>query len=374
MPTSIRKADDIQDVLRLASARRELVILVTPYLRYESTFMGIQDGEVHVLATMSREDALYGLRSHALKIRFPQGLGFYEAEVSVKGLGMLEGRRTLRFSLPKQLKENDQRVAYRVERVGRVTVTFTTRKHQLVQGSLTNLSTSGARLHAERDLPSEDLDVGDRLQLSVPLDADLRFDASVTVRHVQMRTFGVEFTPALTPDVLDPLSRWIFVRREEERERLVSRLELAAPGNRPAGTPIPREGIVLVSQDAALEDVLREALRPLQPLARVSPAAQAFKEALQAHPSLIIFHVAALNLDARRRLRALADVAHGKAPSLLLGTSVDGSDLFELAGELKVSSALGWHEGRAAFLERLARGIIRRHQGLEDAPLAPAEP
>ena len=56
--------------------------------------MALQDGELHIQATMSRDDATFGLRGPGLKIRFPDGLGFYEAAVEVLGLGILEGRRT----------------------------------------------------------------------------------------------------------------------------------------------------------------------------------------------------------------------------------------------------------------------------------------
>lgn len=372
MPALRRKSDEILHLLQLACARRELLILATPYLRYESTFLAIQDGEVHVLATMSREDAQYGLRSGGLKIRFPHGLGFFEAEVEARGMGMVEGRRTLRLSLPRQLKESDQRVAYRVEQVGRVTLTFTSRRQDLLTATLTDLSTTGARFHTSRDVRPEDLEVGDRILLTVPLEEELRFDTPALVRHMSLRTLGVEFQPPLPEAVLQPLSRWVFLRREEARERLASRLELAPVASRPA-PGIPSRGIILAGSDETMAAEVRAALGPDQPFAQVPLALQPLKDALQVQPELLIVHIPGLGLDFRRRLKPLLELVHGHTPVLLLGTDVDGADLFDLAGELRASSALVWSTSRAVFLERLVRGIIRRHKGLDDGPFAPQE-
>ena len=40
-----------------------MLILVTPYLRFESTFVAMEKDELLVQATMNREDAVYGLRT-----------------------------------------------------------------------------------------------------------------------------------------------------------------------------------------------------------------------------------------------------------------------------------------------------------------------
>ena len=150
MATTIKKREEILEVLTKACARRELLILVTPFLRFESSFVAVQGEELHVLATMSREDAVYGLRVPDLKLRFPHGLGFFEGAVGHLGLGLHEGRHTVKLSIPRALKENDQRGAYRVERVGRVPVTFGTPKANILLASLVDISVTGAQLHAQR--------------------------------------------------------------------------------------------------------------------------------------------------------------------------------------------------------------------------------
>ncbi len=142
-----------------------------------------------------------------------------------------------------------------------------------------------------------------------------------------------------------------------------------AANPRPAGPT----GILLVSSDAGLEEALKEFLSPIKNLVRLPLSAQPIKDALASSPPLVIFHVGSTSLDERRRLKALVELVSGRAPILLLGTQVDGTTLFDLSGELKVSSAMVWNPSRGLFLQRLAQGIIRRHTHGGDSPMAPAE-
>ena len=373
MATTIKKHEEILEILRAACDRRELLILATPYLRFESSFVTVLGEELHVLATMSREDAVYGLRAPELKIRFPHGLGFYEAEVASIGLGLHEGRRTVRVSIPKVIKENDQRVAYRVERVGRVPVTFGTPKANLHVAGLVDISTSGAQFHAQREVPTAEVGPGDRIVLDIPLSDQISIHTGAIVRHLSGRRIGVQFTPKLPPDIEEPLSRWVFLGREEERERAARRMETGnAPGLR-MGTQVPELSILLVSLDASLESTLRELLKDIRPLIRLAPAVQELKEALLAKPSLVLFHIDGSGLDERRRMKTLTEIAQRKVPILLLGTRVDGATLFELSSEWKASSAMAWSPERATFFQRLVQGILRRHAAGGDSPMAPRE-
>jgi hypothetical protein len=128
-----------------------------------------------------------------------------------------------------------------------------------------------------------------------------------------------------------------------------------------------------VSTDPALEEALGEFLTPIQPLVRLPLAAQSLKDALAAGPPLAIFHVNGTNLDERRRLKTLAELANGRVPVLILGTQVEGSSLFDLVGDWKASSAMVWSPSRGLFLQRLAQGIIRRNTHGGDSPMAPQE-
>ena len=333
----------------------------------------MQEDELHVLATMSREDAVYGLRTSELTIRFPYGLGFYEAPTESLGLGLFEGRRTVRISIPKLIKDSDQRVAYRVERVGRVMVTFSTPKANLHTASLVNISTTGAQLHSQQDISLEELRTGDRIELDIPLSEVIKIHSGATARHFSNRRIGVQFTPRLPQTIEEPLSRWIFLRREEERERLARHLDMAGNPAPQAGASIPERGILFVSPDEALAEVLRENLRDFRPVFRLAPTAQGLKDALQGRPSLTIFHIQETGLDMRRRMKTLVEIAQRKTPTLLLGTGVDGTSLFELSSEWKTSSAMAWSLERATFFQRLTQGIIRRYSEGGDSPMAPME-
>jgi len=373
LATTIRKHEEILAILATACSHRELLILATPYLRFESSFVALQGEELHVMATMSREDAVYGLRAPDLKIRFPHGLGFYEAAVTSLGLGLHEGKHTVRVSIPKAIMENDQRVAYRVERVGRVPVTFGTPKANLHVAGLVDISTSGAQLHAQREVPPGEAAPGDRIVLDIPLSDQINIHSEATIRHLSGQRIGVQFTPRLPPDIQEPLSRWVFLRREEERERAARHLEAVNAPELRTGTLVPEQCILLVSPDASLEGSLRELLKDTRPLIRLAPAVQELKEALLGKPSLVLFHVDGAGLDERRRMKTLTELAQRKVPILLLGTRVEGAALFELAGEWKASSAMVWSPERATFFQRLVQGILRRHAAGGDSPMAPRE-
>ncbi|HNX93932.1 MAG TPA: PilZ domain-containing protein [Holophaga sp.] len=373
MATTLKKPELIREVLTQACEHREMLILATPFLRFSSNFIALEGDVIHVRATMSREDALYALRGSDLMMRFPNGLGFYEAPVQAVGIGLREGQHSVRLSIPKTLNENDQRVAYRVERVGRVSATFSTPQHAIHVGSLADLSVTGARVHVQRDIKPEDLSVGDLIHLDIPL-PEIPIQTRAIVRHVQVRQLGLEFKPALPLDVEQPLSRWIFAKREEERERAAQRLEQSPAIEIRSASRLPQMGILLVTSDDALEAALRGSLEGLPDLIRLNPTLQALKEGLAAHPVLAIFHLPSLSLDERRRAKALTEAARRFCPTLLLGTNVDGAELFELAHEWKASSALAWAPERSLFLHRLAHGIIRRHAAGGESPMAPQEP
>jgi hypothetical protein len=371
--TVIKKPEEIRDVLAKACERREMLILATPFLRFESSFVALEAESFHVLATMGREDATYGLRGPDLKMRFPDGLGFFEAPVEALGIDLREGRRTVRLALPKVLRENDQRVGYRVERVGRVTVTFATPHNNIFASSLVDLSISGAKLHTQRDLPTGEILVGDKILLDIPLSEDIQVHTAAQVRHLQTRQVGLEFVPELPPSIAEPLSKWVFLKREEERERAALRLEQSHAVDYRQGTLVPEGGILLISADASLEVPLQTCLQELRSLTRIAPVAQDLKEAMFSRPALAILHLQGTGLDEKRRMKTLVEMALRKIPVLLLGTSVDGASLFELASEWRASSALVWSPDRSTFLQRLVQGIIRRHAKGGDSPMAPRE-
>ncbi|GLH74108.1 hypothetical protein GETHLI_26100 [Geothrix limicola] len=371
----IRNAETIADIFKRACERRELLILVTPYLRFESSFVKVDGSEVQVVATMGREDATYGLRNAGLKMRFPNGVSFLEAPTELKGFGMIDGRRTLRLSVPDALHEEDHRGAYRVDRVGRVPVTFSTPKFDLVMGLLVDVSTTGGRIYSNRDFQEGELMVGQEMAVTIPLTDQIRINTKVVLRHVHGRAFGVEYRPQLDDAVLNPLSRWVFEKREEDLERIsrrgVDTGTSAGPGRVAAGRPT---GLLLVSGDAALETALQALLGGLQPLTRIPPTMAALKEALNQKPALVLYHVPTLSLDERRRLKPMVETLQGRVPLMLLGTGMEGGPLLELGSELKASVSIVFNPERATFFQRLVQGVLRRTYEGGESPMAPMEP
>ena len=371
----IRNPEVIAEIFLRACERRELLILVTPYLRFESSFLRVEGGDLHVAATMGREDAVFGLRSEDLKIRFPHGVSFLEAATQLKGFGMVDGRRTLRITLPAILQEEDHRGSYRVDRVGRVLVTFSTPKFDLLTGTLVDISTTGARIFSTRDFGEGELQVGEDMAITVQLTDLIRINTRVKLRHVRNRTFGVEYRPQLDDHILHPLSRWVFERREEDLDQIARRgVETAAAPEVGRLVNRPPTGLVLVSADAALDATLQDLLGGLQPLTRIAPTMAALRQAYNQRPALVLYHVPNLSLDTRRRLKPMVESLQGRVPFLLLGTLVDGGALLELGSELRAAVSIVFNPERGTFFQRLVQGVLRRTYEGGESPMVPVDP
>lgn len=354
----IRNPDAVLAALRSACEHREILILVTPYLRFETTFQRLDPDAIHVAATMAYEDALYGLKSPDLRMRFPNLHVFLDAPTKLLGLGMDKGRRTLRLAIPKVLEEDEQRRGYRVERVGRVNVTFSTRRYDLISGTLVNISTGGVRLMALRDFEDGEVDEGDVLAITVPLNADIHINVRAVVRYSSGRALGLEFRPPLEGYLLERLARWVFQRREEDIVRSQARPALGGE----ATAQRLHQGLVLVGGDEGLRDRLAAWLTDLPEVTRLAPNVQALKEVDLQSQILLLFHLPSLGLDERRRLKTLVEPFMGRIPFLLLATGeVDGGVLSELGSEVKAAAVFKLGENPSPIFRRLVQGIFRRH-------------
>lgn len=370
---NIRNPETVREALRQVCERGELLILVTPYLRFESTFLRLDPDAIHVAASMSREDAQFGLRSPDLRMRFPYGFTFVEGATAVLGMGMVRGRPSLKLGIPASLEDEDHRGAYRAERVGRVPVTFSTRKYDLLNGNLVNISTTGARIYAMRDFEEGEVQIEDAVMATIPLEPQIHFNGKCVVRYVHGRSLGVEFRPRLESPLLDHLSRWVFQKREEDRSRSV-RADLAPASEVHAPAPgTHTEGLVLVSSFPPLEDRLRELLAELPELRRIPPTTQALKDLGQLGRCLLLLHVTSFGMDERKRLRTLAEPLAGRVPFVLLGTEVESGPLQQLGNELKAAGSYVLGPNPGTFFPRLLQGILRRHFEGGEGLLAPRE-
>ena len=342
--------DEIRRILAGACFNRELLVLTLPDQRFESHFIHLDAGALHVAPSMSGEDVLNKLREADLGLRFPSGSRFLEGRTRLLGHGMAQGRRTLRLAIPEALQDDELRRGHRVTRPGRVEVSFRTLCAGTRTGVLMDISTGGLRLQTlGGDLEAE-LGPDDAVALTVPLEPTLRFEARGVVRWVAGRNAGLAFEPALERATLAALSRWVFQRREAHRGQ---------PGE---VLPAPAGELLVVSGSAALEAPLRSALGDLGAVVRTGGALQDLREALARDPAIVLLHVADAGLDDRRRLKALAEAVAGRCPALLLGTDLEPARLHALAGELGLQHAFGFRPNVGPFLNRLVRGLLRRDE------------
>ncbi|MBK8790763.1 MAG: hypothetical protein IPO28_11500 [Holophagaceae bacterium] len=238
-----------------------------------------------------------------------------------------------------------------------------------------NISTTGARIYSSRDFLEGNWSRGRDMAVTIQVTDQIRINTKVKLRHVQGRTFGVEYRPQLDEQVLPLLSRWVFEKREEDLERIAQRgVETSAPSGSTKVVPARPAGLVLVSGDAALEETLQGLLGGLQPLKRVPPTMAALKDALNLRPALVLYHLPSLSLDERRRLKPMVESIQGRVPFLLLGTGVEGGALLELGTELKAAVSIVFNPERGTFFQRLVQGVLRRTYEGGESPMAPMEP
>ena len=362
MEQSIRNEGHIREILDHVCSRGELLILTTPYMRFESTFLRLEENLFHAHASMELEDAKYGLRSPDLKIRFPYGQYFYEGATRLLGLGRAKGRTSLQLALPPSLEDGDYRGAYRAERVGRVPVTFSTRKYELLAGTLVNISTSGVRLFLSRNYEEDELLVDDLTHVAFSLSDDIRINTKVKVRYIREKVFGGEFRPPLEGPLLDSLARWIFNKREEE---LLAHSRLSAASEQ--GKPEPRAALrnaelILISSSAALGEQLGALLPAELPrLKRFAPNIQSVKELGIGQQAMVLLHVDSASWETRKRIKALAEALPPALPFVLIGTDLDSGVLFKMSAELKAAWAYPLPPNPGSIFPRLLQGIFRKH-------------
>lgn len=356
---------EIRRILARACELRELLMLVTPYMRFASNFVALEGDVAHARVTMGAEESMYGLRSPDLRIRFPEGVHFLEGRTRLLGFGLWEGRRTLRLALPKALQDDDQRQAHRVSRMPRVEATLSTPRYEFRSASIANISVTGACLQVAFEAGDAPLNVGDIVAVSLPLEDALRVDGRAVICWTEGRQVGLKFDPPLGGQTLPLLSRWIFMKREEEKNRVEALKDVTgASAANPSQASGARAPLLLLSASEAVEGLLKEAL-PETPFQRIPATGAALKDFLKEHPQppVLLFHVFSTGLDDRRRLKGLLDIAGTKAPFVLLGTLPDPAPLFDLGTELKAAAVYDLGSRPGPFLQRLIQGILRRHRG-----------
>ena len=353
---SIRKEEAIREVLRNACARKEIAILATPYMRFETCFIRLEESRIHCHANMSLEEAKFGLRSPELKVRFPSGHHFYEGAVKLLGLGRAEGKPTLVLELPSVLEDGEARRAHRVNRVGRISITFNTRKYQLLVGSLMNISTTGLRMFLGGQYEDGEIRVDDVIHVAFSLTETIKLNVKVKIRYLKENTVGAEFKPPLTGELLERLSRWCFQKREETVV-----LEQAATIQTERSVAANGAELILVSGSNDLA-VQLSAILPadLPPLRRIPPTIQAIRDLGSAPKTLVLFHVDSPSWETRKRIKTLGEALPPAMPFVLIGTGLETSQLFDLGSEMQAAWTYTLPETIGTLFPRLLQGICRK--------------
>jgi len=368
-----KNKDEIRAIFESACAKREMLLFITPYMRLEADFARLEANVIHAEMTEDKASALHWLRNADVTIRFPHGIDSLDAPVNFVEFEIDGAKSTIKFSLPPYIHSNDDRKAPRVEPSSPTNITFATPNHDIIEAHLVDLSISGARLTAKSVLTSGVLRIHDIVHLTIPLSNKAIVHGTAVVRHLSERTFGVEFKPPLSDSDLDTLSHWVFMKREEDRERMESKQYLKVMAAMEAAekeTHQPIGGILFMTHEEAIASTIKKLLSEHKHFYCEQPALQPLKDALDKSPHIVILHVVDCSADERYRLKTLVDSVPEKLPVILLGTDVNPESLSELGIELKVTASVSWTPEKATFLQRLVLGILRSRYRQDETPPA----
>jgi hypothetical protein len=367
---------EIQAIFKEACNRRESLIFVTPYLRFESNFVHLDGNEVHARVTMGRGEALTALSVVDLKLRFPYGFSFLESPAKLIGPGLYEGMRTVRFLLPAMLYEHDDRKSFRVDRgVGSIIATIGPPNNDIVDASVEDISAYGAKLSARDGSSGAAIKTNDKISLTIPIPGVVTINATAIVRYMDNRIFGVEYLHRLPASTMDPLASWIFIKQEEQRERIGLRMNQGAADGEVTVSAPPKDegGVLIITSDVKVGEELEVLLSDDRNIHRAQHTAGSLKKMLEKKPHLAILHIAENNLEVRRLLKSLIGIIPEELPVLLLGTDVDSEDLSELGQEWKAASSIAYTRERGILIQRLVLGMMRKHYGQGESPMVPKD-
>jgi hypothetical protein len=323
--------------------------------------MEIVNGELRVRATMSREAARHALGQQPLKLRFPWGLTFMGGLTHVLGYEQGEQRRTLRLAIPDRLEPDEQREAYRLDRVGRCQGALGSQAGNLLRISLENLSTLGAGVFCMEPIPTDGFQTGRMLSISLSLDQGPSLRLEARVCHSQGQYLGLKFDPISLVGSAIQIQEWMAPRIEEARRHWENRAELRARAEQAAKPKLPPKGILLVSRDALLAAEIAHALEGLHELRSAPPVMGPFKEALQPPPILLLVDTVGTDGEERHRLRSLLEAQPPGCPILVLGRGGEAEAWRPLVTDLKARLYITWNPEQATFFRRLVQGLTRRH-------------
>ena len=362
LDTNIRNPDAIREVFKHACYRRGSGILITLYAKFECTFIWLDQDVIHLIANITREDVDFSLKSPDLKLRFAHADTVLSGSTKLLGIGMVQGRKTLRMAMPEVLETNDFRESYRVERVGRVVITFSSRKYELLNGKLINISPTGARFMALKEFEEGDVRPEDTIHVTIPLTQEITIVSKAKVRNVKEQFVGLEFKPKLDGKVLEYLTKWVAMKKAETLQGVdeTDKDQPATSVHQEYLIPMGNDPIIaLVGASSELAMALQPMLSGLPPLHRFSANVQTMKAIAYMPNSLVLYYVSSADYEVRKRARLLLEPLHGKVPFILLGTTLDKTALQEMGGELRAASVYSIQPTGNLLFPRVVAGIMR---------------
>jgi hypothetical protein len=364
--------EEIRSIFEGLCAHKEPLFFVGQYMTFESNFVHFDGEEVYAARIGGGEDALRLLGTSDLMLRFPYHLDFLEANTQYLGLEEHDGKRAIKFALPDSLSSKCVRRSPRIGNLGKAHATFTLKSRRLVRGNMENISLGGARFAMNEDMPANELNINDRIMLTVELPENLSISNYANVRYKEYRSYGVEFRPELSESDATALSDWVFKKQERERELLASRDDLSDQAADAAAEKAKHRvqgGILLVTRNARLDLGLEDLLLDSKKLYRVPPSEAVMNLALSKNPYVAILHLSSNDAAERQLLKKLAENIPEDMPILMLATNNLNETLTETSRECKASYSMQWEPSKALFLHRLVLGILRKHYGHSESPV-----
>ncbi|WP_005032983.1 hypothetical protein [Holophaga foetida] len=352
------------EVLSELCERKAAMLLATPYLSFESRFLDRDGDKLRIRASMGREVAQNTLAKHPLRLRFPWELTIYSGITRILDYEQEEHRRTLVVSVPEVLGVDEQRRAYRAERMARSRGSMGSIAGggvSIQSFGLENLSVLGAGVFLKDFRNTESWLPGSIVQTSLELDGGPSFSTSARICHSSGPYLGLEFQPPLEEPTLSLVNLWVEGRRAEAQRLWDSRTEIRAQAKEAAKPKAPPAGLLLLSTDPHLGPQVEAALEGMHEL-RVVPAVMTpYRTALTQPPLLLLLDTAGMGSEERRRTKALLEAQPPGCPILVVGRDPESDQARTLAMELKQASFLEWNPGKGASLRILTQGLIRKH-------------
>jgi hypothetical protein len=345
-------------ILQELCDRRQHLLLSTPYLNFEARFLERKDQELRLRVMLGKEAVKHALTPNPLRIRLAWALTFYAGATHILGYEQEENRRVLRVQVPETLELNEQRRAFRVERVGRSIGAISSTEGIILRVSLENLSRSGAGIFALEPLPSDVFRAARFIDLSLPLDQGPSLNLHGRICHVDGQSLGLAFHPPATGTELDQLTQWLASRELEAQQRWENRMELRAQAERAARPKEAPAGILMLTSNNALKDQVALILKEIQPVHALCPAMGPLMETRFQPPLLALIDISGASAEDRHRIRTLVESVDLNAPMVILGDGRESEAGRRLAQEMKAATYLDWNAQQEVFFRRLIRGLI----------------